>query len=79
MRTAGSCYYESSTAKVTDNPLEESLHGRAIAIDISRRGMSRDEIKWMRSRLIADKINGIEFEIDPIEESSCYHIVVFPK
>lgn len=78
MRTKGSCYYTPNAAQAT-NPLEESLHARAIAIDISRKGMKASEIKWMRERLIADKTKGVEFEIDPIEESICYHIVVFPK
>ena len=78
MRMRGSCYYEPAAAQAS-NLLEETLHARAIAIDISRRGMKASEVKWMRERLIADKINGIEFEIDPIEESICYHIVVFPK
>lgn len=78
MRTRESCYYTPAAA-LAENPLEESLHVRAITIDISRKGMKASEIKWMRERLIADKINGIEFEIDPIEENACYHIVVFPK
>lgn len=101
MRTKGSCYYTPYAAEVT-NPLEESLHVRGITIDISRRvlvagrnglqeiPMSRKEIEWMRKRLIADKLNGVEFEVEnqeesteletePIEENICYHIVVFPK
>lgn len=78
MRTKGSCYYTPNAAQAA-GPLEESLHVRGIAIDISRKGMKSSEIRWMRKRLIADKINGIEFEIDPIEENICYHIVVFPK
>lgn len=101
MRTKGSCYYTPYAAEAND-PLEESLHVRAIAIDISRRvviivknklkevPMSAEEIKWLRNRLIADKLNGVEFEIknqeetvgletEPIEERICYHIVVFPK
>lgn len=90
MRTRGSCYYDPNAA-LADNPLEESLHIRGIAVDISRRvvavvkgklketPMSRKEVNWMRNRLIADKFKGIEFEIEPIEENAGYHIVVFPK
>lgn len=90
MRTPGSCYYEPSAAKVVSDLLEESLHVRAIAIDISRKGMSKKEIIWIRDKLVADKINGVEFvtedqydpvelETDPIEERACYHVVVFSK
>jgi len=78
MRTRGTCYYELAAA-LAGNPLEETLHARGIAIDISLKGMKASEIRWMRERLIADKTKGVEFEIDPIEESFCYHIVVFPK
>lgn len=90
MRTKGSCYYTPYAAEV-DNPREESLHVRGNTIDVSRRvvsvirgkqkevAMSAKEIKWMRERLVADKLNGIEFETEPIEEKVCYHIVVFPK
>lgn len=78
MRTKGSCYY-TPFAALADNPLEETLHARAIAVDISRKGMKAKEIKWIRERLLADKILGVEFEIDPTEETICYHIVVFPR
>lgn len=90
MRTKGSCYYNPNAAIANDS-LEESLHVRGIAVDISRRvitvvkgklkeaPMSRKETKWMRDRLIADKLKGVEFETEPIEENSSYHIVVFPK
>lgn len=101
MRTKGSCYYTPYAAEV-NHPFEESLHVRGIAVDVSRRAvvvaksklketsMSRKETDWMRNRLIADKLNGIEFEIEdqeepieletePIEENICYHIVVFPR
>ncbi len=90
MRTRGSCYYNSNAALASD-PLEESLHVRAIAFDISRRvvavvkgklkemPMSRRELDWMRKRLIADKLRGVEFEIEPLEENGSYHIVVFSK
>ena len=94
MTRKGSPYYTPYAAKA-ENLLEESLHVRAIAIDISRRGMSAGEIKWMRDRLITDKVKGVEVEeeigseepevpgalveTEPIEENICYHIVVFPK
>ncbi|MBI2062714.1 MAG: hypothetical protein HYT61_00530 [Candidatus Yanofskybacteria bacterium] len=90
MRTEGSCYYTSYAAEVK-NYLEESLHVRGNTIDISRKvitivrgrrkeiSMSSREVKWMRDRLIADKLKGIEFETEPIEENICYHVVVFPK
>lgn len=90
MRTKGSCYYTAYAAWVND-PLEESLHGRGIAVDISRRvstvtrgklkemAMSRLEIEWMRKRLMGEKFVRAEFEVEPIEENICYHIVVFPN
>jgi hypothetical protein len=94
MTRPDSPYYTSYAAKA-ENPLEESLHARAIVIDISRLGMSPREIKWMRDRLIADKNKGVEVELEnqeetveeeisvveteSIEERICYHIVVFPK
>ncbi len=87
MRKKGSPFYTPYAAQA-EQPLEESLHVRGIVIDISRRGMGKREIEWMRKRLIADKINGISageetaeegVEIDPIEENVCFHIVVFPK
>ncbi len=102
MRTKGSCTYNPNAA-IANDPLEESLHTRALVFDISRRvvavvkgrskevSMSRQEIAWMRKRLVADKLKGVEFEFkeesendkgvietDPIEENVCYHIVVFP-
>lgn len=89
MRTKGSCYYTPYAAKA-DGPLEESLHVRAIAFDISRLGMGPGEIKWMRDTLVEDKRRGVEFELEdredlleletePIEERICYHVVVFPR
>lgn len=102
MRTPGSCHYTPYAATILTSPLEESLHIRGIAFDISRRvvavvkgrlkevSMSNEEIKWIRNRLVADKLNGVEFEMgdkkekigletDPIEEKICYHVIVFPK
>lgn len=89
MRTKGSCYYTPYAAEA-DSPLEESLHARGNTIDISRTGMPRKEISWIRAVIIADKVHGVEFEIedqedqlaleaDPIEERICYHIAVFIK
>jgi hypothetical protein len=89
MTRKGSPYYTPYAAKA-ENPLEESLHPRGIVVDISRAGMTAKEIKWIRDRLIKDKKNGIEFEVEnqeelsgletePIEEKVCYHILVFPK
>lgn len=88
MTRKGSPYYTPYAAKAK-TPLEESLHVRGIAVDISRSGMSPQEVKWMRDRLIEDKKNGVEFETEseetleietePIEERVCYHIVVFPR
>jgi hypothetical protein len=67
MTRKGSPYYTPFAAKA-ESPLEESLHTRGNTFDISRRGMSLKEIKWMRNRLIADKKNGVEFEIENQEE-----------
>lgn len=68
MTRNGSPYYTSYAAKAED-PLEESLHVRAIAIDISRQRMTSKEIKWMRDRLIADKNKGVEVELEEQEET----------
>jgi hypothetical protein len=68
MTRKGSAYYTPYAAKAGD-PLEESLHARANTIDISRRGMTLKEIKWMRDRLIADKNNGVEVELENQEET----------
>jgi len=68
MTRPGSPYYTPYAAKA-ENPLEESLHARAIVIDISRLGMSPKEIKWMRDRLIADKNKGVEVELENQEET----------
>ncbi len=87
MRTKGSCYY-TPYAAIAANQSEESLHTRGIAFDISRIGMSRKEIVWIRETIIKDKNEGVELEVedqedpsvletDPIEERVCYHIVVF--
>ena len=73
MRTKGSCTYNPNAA-IASNPLEESLHVRALAFDISRRvivvvkgrskaiPMSTQEIAWIRKYLIVDKLKGVEFE-----------------
>lgn len=98
------CY--TAYAVATDEPLEQSLHLRGIVVDISRRvakihprtgrhyeiAMSSAQIKWLRNRLIRDKLAGLieaeeesgEFEllpdqVEPIEEKVCYHIAVFPR
>ncbi|MBI2063925.1 MAG: hypothetical protein HYT65_02955 [Candidatus Yanofskybacteria bacterium] len=76
MITRGSPCFNGYAAEA-ENPLEESLHIRAIAVDVSRkvipisskgakqkeRQMTSREIAWMRARLIEDmKLKGIEAE-----------------
>lgn len=94
MRSPGTACYTPYAARVPE-PLAESLHVRGLALDISLRGVSAKGKKWLRKRLIADKKAGIVeveeeidevgivdellVEVDPIEESTCFHIVIFPK
>ncbi|MBI4119388.1 MAG: hypothetical protein HY456_00900 [Parcubacteria group bacterium] len=55
-----------------------SLHLTGAALDISKKDMSRDEVVWMRKRLVESERTGF---IDATEEmkNNNFHIVVFPN
>lgn len=78
--------YNPYAAKFYDenNEVDEdliSLHCRAVAIDISRRNLTLDQIEWIRVKLIA--LKKLDIGVSPIEERTkanrinCFHVVIF--
>lgn len=73
--------YQAHLMRINGNaaPAEGDLfspHLMGATIDIAKKGMTREEIAWMRTRLLALELAG-KIDVEEEFEQACFHISVY--